>query len=169
MLASLSKLPSDLEEVKHILPLWFTYLYYFLWVVGAALVLCLIIYLISRLLLYLQTQQAGRFAQKTISERTFSKQELKLKLRHILDESMQSKMFRLGLHRMSGLLKTYFEILLRLEIEEMTALEIKQNVRDKKDMGQFFTELTVAQYQVKEPDELQFSVLYKKALELVGT
>lgn len=167
LFATLTKLPVDFDGVKHILPFWFTYLYWFLWLCGSALALCLIIFLISRLLLYLQSRPENNLNQQIASGRTFSQADLKRDLKAIFNETTKSGMYRMGLHRVSAVMKTYFEVLLKVEIEEMTAAEIKLNVKNREKLGHFFTGLTVFQYQAHEPGKTEFESEYEKALDLV--
>jgi len=168
ILAIISKLPIDLKDVMHILPFWFTYLYYFLWIAGIAVVVILIIFLSSKLIQYLQSLKVKEdFASETARERSYTKIELSRDLKLILDKSIKNSEYRFGLHRMSAILKTYFEILLKKDIEEMTAKEIRTHVKEKKRIGVFFTEITVTQFRNLEPDKEEFVGYYKKAVDLI--
>lgn len=167
MFLIVSKLPQDFYDVMRILPFWYTYLYYFLWVGGIALVLILLIYLGSKLVSFIQSRPPKKFESQYSQDRRFSKVELRRDLRIIMENTKKNEEFRGGLHRMSSVLKTYFEILLKIDIEEMTAKEIKTHVKEKKDLGVFFTELTVSQYALEEPDQEKFISHYNKALKLI--
>jgi len=169
MIAIISKLPKDLYDVQHILPFWFTYLYWFLWFAGITLVFILLIYLGAKFVHYLQglpTDEDAKF--KLEQDRRFSKIELRRDLKVIFDNSIKNQAYRSGLHRMSAIIKTYFEILLKKDIEEMTAREIRINVEENKELGEFFTSLTVAQYKISEPEKEEFIQYYESALELIN-
>lgn len=168
IIAIISKLPTDLEDVRHILPFWFNYLYWFIVIVGLAVVLSLIIYLGSKLIKYLQAQQLSeKFRAKEERERCYTKIELLRDLKIIMNNSLNNEDFRFGLHRMSAVLKMYYEIMLKKEIEEMTASEIKFHVHDRKELGNYFTELTVIQFRIHEPGREDFMGYYNRALKLV--
>lgn len=151
----------------HILPFWYAFIYWFLWIAGAALALIFMIYLLSRLVKHLNTRPAREFASDAAKHRQFTAIQLKRDLKIIHDDALTTKKFREGCHRMSAVLKTYFEILLKLDIEEMTADEIRVHVKEKEELGMFFTSLTVTQYQHAEPSEEQVTNHYSRALELV--
>lgn len=151
----------------HILPFWYTLLYYMAWVFGTALAIIFVIYLLAKLLRYFNSRPKPAFASETAKSRSFSSLELKRNLKIIYEESVSTSRFREGCHSMSAVLKTYFEILLSLDIEEMTAMEIKIHVKEKKELGDYFTELTVSQYQHVEPSKEDFDKHYNRALELI--
>jgi len=168
ILAIISKLPTDLKDVQHILPFWFTFLYYFAWVIGTALVLSLIIYLCAKLFRYLQSIPAkDSFKSETAKERRYSKVELYRDLKIIMNNTINNDAYRFGLHRMSAVMKMYFEIALDKQIEEMTAKEIRTHVTERKELGKYFTELTVVQFRSYDPDKEEFMGYYRKALTLV--
>lgn len=169
MPAIVSKLPNDLEDVRHILPFWFNYLYWFVVILGMAVVLSLGIYLTSRLIQYLQAQKAvENFASVTAGKRRYSKGELIRDLKIIMTSTLNNKAYRLGLHRMAAVLRKYFEILLGKDIEEMTAHEILTQVQEQKELGKFFTELSLIQFAATAPNRKLFMQYYKKGLELVN-
>jgi len=167
IIAIISKLPNDLKDVQHILPFWFTYLYYFAWTVGIALVAILLIYLFSKLYKYMQSLPAKKHVAAMVKERSYTRLQLNTDLKIIMDNAINNEEFRMGLHRMSGVMKSYFEIALKKEIEEMTAKEIRTHVKERKELGHFFTELTVVQYGISDPDKEEFLMYYKKAQKLV--
>lgn len=163
-----TKLPIDPFNVMHILPFWVKILYWAAWIVGAALVLSLLIYSITRLLLYLQSKSSMGYFAKQKKQKLMSREEVLRFLKQILDNSVNQSNYRLGLHRMSALLKSYFEILLKKEIEEMTAAEIRASVKERKDIGTYFTDLTVTQYRIDDPTKDDVVEFYNKALELIN-
>lgn len=168
LLALVSKLPRDLLDVMHILPVWFNLVYNLLWLTGLGLVFFLLGNLCLKFLRYLKNRP-GAYVPKIELPRQFSRSELHRQLEIILHRTAKSKNFRVGLHELSAVLKTYFEVLLNKEIEEMTAAEIKTHVREKKDLGDFFIELVVIQYGKTEPEQTDFMTCYKKSVELIRT
>jgi len=162
-----SKLPEDLLDVQHILPFWTQYAYWFLWIAGSTLVLILTVQLIAKLLKYLQSLNAGKGYETEKPERQFSKGELKRRLKTIHDGTVESKDYRIGLHNISGELKSYFEVLLKRDIEEMTATEIKNALDRRKEVGDFFISMSVLQFRSKKPRKKDFTNTYEKALEIV--
>jgi hypothetical protein len=161
-----SKLPQDLLDVMHILPFWFKYLYWFLWIAGIALIASLAIHLLMKLFRHLQEQKAVLEVKKS-RERNFSRTELQHELKNIHRDITKSKEYRLGLHRISRIVKTYFEILLKKNIEEMTAKEITNSLHDKKELGIFFTELTVTQFSEDNPEKDDFVKHYEDTFKIV--
>lgn len=168
ILALVSKLPFDLLDVMHILPVWFNLVYNLLWLMGLGLVFFLLGNLFLKFLRYLNNRP-GAYVPKTTLPRQFSRSELHRQLEIILNRTTKSKNFRGGLHELSAVLKTYFEVLLNQEIEEMTATEIKAHVREKKDLGDFFIELVVIQYGKVDPEQKDFMTYYNKSVELIRT
>lgn len=166
ILAALSKLPDDLLGVRHILPLWFNYVYLLLWTLGAFLVLSLIINLAVKLLGHMKEVAAARQAiQKKV--KSLTKEELKSALAELLKQADRDKNYRLGLHQMSSLLKTYFEIRLKKEIEEMTAFEIREQIREHGELGAYFTDLSLGQYRREKPGQSDFLEHYNRTVDLV--
>lgn len=166
LIATISKLPQDLIDVHHILPIWFKYLYMFMWGLGAFLVLSLLINFLVKLVRHLREIESARTnVQKKIQG--MSEAELKIELAKLLQDVDTTKNFRSGLHRVSSLLKTYFEIRLKKEIEEMTASEILTQVKERKDLGTFFIELQVAQFKSQDPDMREFLEQYNRTVEIV--
>lgn len=163
----LTKLPQNLLDPLRILPFWFAYLYWFLWIAGIALVSILFVHLTIKFIKYLQEQREEK-EFKLKEERRFSKVQLQHALANIKDETLKNKNFRQGLHRISSVLKTYYEILLKKEIEEMTASEIKANIKEKKDLGDFFTELVVIQFASELPKEQDFISYYNQSVKITS-
>lgn len=168
IIALVSKLPHDLLDVMHILPVWFNLVYNLLWLSGLGLVFFLLGILFLKLVRYLQNSP-NAYVPKITSPRQFSRAELHRQLEIILNNTTKSKNFRRGLHDLSAILKTYFEVLLNKEIEEMTAAEIKTHVREKKDLGDFFIELVVIQYGKMDPEQKNFMEYYNKSVNLIRT
>lgn len=168
LLALVSKLPLDLLDVMHILPIWFNLVYNLLWLMGLGLIFFLLGNLFLKFLRYLKNRP-GAYVPKTALPRQFSKSELHRQLEIILNRTTKNKNFRGGLHELSAVLKTYFEVLLNQEIEEMTAAEIKTHVREKKDLGDFFIELVVIQYGKMNPEQKDFMTCYNKSVDLIRT
>jgi hypothetical protein len=166
ILAALSKLPDDLLGIRHILPVWFSYVYLLLWALGGFLVLSLLINLAIKLLNHMKEVTAARQAIRK-KVRNLSKNELKTALTKLLKQTDQDKNYRLGLHNMSSLIKMYFEIRLKKEIEEMTALEIREQIREHNELGAYFTELSHSQYRRDNPGQSDFLGHYNKAVDLV--
>lgn len=166
ILAALSKLPDDLLGIRHILPVWFSYVYLFLWALGGFLVLSLLINLAIKLLTHMKEVTAARQAIRK-KVRNLTKKELKNALAELLKQTDRDKDYRLGLHQMSSLVKTYFEIRLKKEVEEMTALEIREQIREHDELGAYFTELSLSQYRRDKPRQSDFLGHYNKTVDLV--
>lgn len=166
MLAAISKLPLDLLDVRHIFPPWFRYAHWLVWLVGVFLILSLVVNLIVKFLRYLaETRETG--VGQVRRPRSMSLQQLKTALSIILTECDKTGDYRYGLHRISETLKAYFEIKLRKDIEEMTAEEIRVNITERNDLGNFFTELCLIQYREHTPSNAEFAALYNKTVDLV--
>jgi hypothetical protein len=168
LFALVSKLPRDLLDVMHILPIWFNLVYNLLWLMGLGLVFFLLGHLCLKFFRYLKNCP-GAYAPKITLPRQFSRAELQRQLEMILSKTNKDKNFRSGLHDLSAVLKMYFEVLLNKEIEEMTAVEIKTHVREKNNLGDFFIELVVIQYGKTDPEQKDFMTCYNKSIQLIRT
>ncbi len=167
MFLLVSKLPTDLQDVMHILPFWFNYLYRFFLVLSIALVAILLIFAISRLINYLNIINEGKRLANTKLPRQMSREEVAKKLLEITALAAKTGNFRTGLHDMAALIKTYFEIALKQDIEEMTALEIKQHIVQRRELGDYFTEITVVQFGFGEPTAEHLKLFMERAVKMI--
>lgn len=166
LIAALSKLPSDLLDVRHILPGWLAYLD----VIARGTIFLAAAILASHLVVkYLRHRRELEAARITLRRkiRSMSREQLKTALAVILKDADRDADFRTGLHRMSALIRAYFEISLKKEIEEMTAREILSEVSEREDLGVYFADLSVLQYKKESPDRREFVEIYNKAVDLV--
>lgn len=167
ILAAISKLPHDLFPVMPILPFWMTILYYSAWVIGSALVLSLILLALKKLFEFLRKTPEVKPVTHQPQKRRYSKEEVLNDIRLIFDNSLKKGEHREALHRMSACLKSYFEILIKKDIEEMTASEIRDQIKENQKLGRFFTELSVAQYSQTDPSAETLTQSYNQAITLV--
>lgn len=163
----ITKLPQDLLDVQHILPFWYTILYYFLWIAGFAAALCLAIYLLSKFAKYLRSRPPKPYESRLARERRYSRNQILKDIDEIYKNYLQTQNYRKGLHTLSSTLRTYFEVQTKKNIEEMTAAEIREHVVERKDLGVYFTGLSVAQFQEREPNENEFVQHYEEGKKLV--
>lgn len=167
ILSLITKLPKDLLDVQHILPFWYSILYHLLWILGGAAVLCLVIYLASKFFRYLRSRPPKPYESRLARERRYSRSQILKDIDEIYKSYLGSKNYRKGLHTLSATLKTYFEVQTKKNIEEMTSSEIREHVTDRKDLGVYFTNLTVVQFQEHDPNENEFIQKYEEGKKLV--
>lgn len=167
MFLLVSKLPTDLQDVMHILPFWFNYLYRFFLVLAIALVAILLIFAVSRLINYLNVINEGKRLAHTKTARQMTRDEVGRKLLEIVAQASQTGNFRTGLHNMAALIKTYFEIALKQDIEEMTALEIKQHIVQRRELGDYFTDITVVQFSFSDPTAADLKIFLERAVKMI--
>lgn len=164
--AAISKLPTDLLDVRHILPEWLAYLDVIAKGLAFLVVTSLSIHLLVKYFRHRRELDAAR-AQVRRKVRSMSPAELKAELTAVLKDAERDKDYRAGLHQMSALIRAYFEISLKKEIEEMTAQEILSEVRERQDLGAYFAELSMVQYKKETPNLGEFVEVYNKAIDLV--
>jgi hypothetical protein len=162
----ITRLPLDLLEVQHILPFWFTYLYWFLWTLGIAVVAFLVIFLFTKLIGYLNSLPAARAKQRLLA-REFPRERLKMAIAKIRDDTLHSGSFRQGCHQLSALLRTYYDIHLKKDVEEMTATEIQREIKERTDLGDYFVAMRGLQFQSLSPTEEEFRQQFDLTLKVV--
>lgn len=166
MIAIISKLPKDMLDVEHILPFWFSYLYWFLWALGIILVLALLIYLFVRFVNYFNSLPAGQ-VRRAMKAREFTREMLRRELNAILDRTLTAGSFRQGCHDLSAVLRMFFEIQLKKEIEEMTADEIRLEIQERTEIGEYFIALRGLQYRLSDPSKDDFVLQYERTATVV--
>lgn len=166
LIAALSKLPADLLDVRHILPEWLVYLDVITKGIAYVVVGSLAAHLLVKYVRHRRELAAARIQLKR-RIRSMSRDQLKAALTAVLKDTERDSDFRMGLHKMSALIRTYFEISLKKEIEEMTAQEILIEVREREDLGMYFKELSMVQYKKQTPNRGEFVEIYNKAVDLV--
>jgi hypothetical protein len=166
LIATISKLPSDLMDVRHILPGWLVYLDVIARGLALLAAAALASHLVIKFLRHRRELDAAR-QKLRLKIRSMSREELRTALAAILKDAERDKDFRAGLHRMSALIRAYFEISLKKEIEEMTAREILAEVSERQDLGTYFAELSMIQYKEESPDRSEFVEIYNKAVDLM--
>lgn len=164
LIAAISKLPRDLIDVRHILPEWMSYLALIFKWLALFLILSLAADLVVNYLRHRRELAAARVAVKK-RVRAMSAAQLRAALADILKNAEESRDFRQGLNKMSVVMRTYFEIKLRKDIEEMTAAEIKAAVSDRADLGAYFAELAAVQYRREAPARGELAALHNKAVD----
>ncbi len=70
--------------------------------------------------------------------------------------------YRDGLHELSALMRNHFESKTGIEIEEMTAEEIKSRIKDKK-VSSFFSNLSELQFGKQNPMKSEFDEVFTEA------
>jgi hypothetical protein len=87
---------------------------------------------------------------------------LKEKIEIIQRNYSSNFQYRDGLHELSALMRFHFESKTGIEIEEMTAEEIKYRIKDKK-VSNFFLNLSFLQFGKEEPMKSEFDELFTEA------
>lgn len=154
-MSAITRLPKDMLDVEHILPFWFTYLYWFLWVLGIALIAGLLIYLFVKTIGWLNSLNVDNKKKRELA-REFSRERLKTIITKIKESTLKDAHYREGCHQLAATLRKFYDIHLKKDIEEMTATEIQREIRERTDLGEYFMAMRALQFETGEPSKEDF-------------
>lgn len=165
-MAPISKLPQDLLTMQRILPLWASVLYEIFFFLGLVLVIFTVGFVLFRSIFYLWSLPAElHFKKKHFP--FFDIQTLEKDISIVLKWAQKNKNYRKSLFYLSGFLKTFFEVLLKKNISNMTAKEIQPYLQGYPEMADFFLQIEKIQYQKSPPTEEDFVFYYNQARDFL--
>lgn len=160
-----TKLPQDFFPVQHIFPFWFKYLYFILWSFGIFSVLSLLLVILIKVRTHRKSLLETEFSPS--KEKALNKGDVLKELKRILKETNKTQNYRLALHQVSSLIRTFFELRFKVELEEMTSREIRENLKERMDIGNYFIKLTWTQYRKEAPTQKDFLEIYNLTVDLL--
>jgi hypothetical protein len=152
-------LPYTLAEPLHILPWWFTLVFW-------ALLIVLLALLLKKYLARLK-----EFIRKLIEKGPLPGGEGKKGHRiipvieEIEDENLAGKTYRKGLFELSKVMKSHIERVSGLQVEEMTSGEISRYLRIR-EPGKFFKQMDLLVFREKNPGRKEFVRMFGRAKKL---
>jgi hypothetical protein len=152
-------LPYTLAEPLHILPWWFTLVFWALLIILLALLLKKYLGRIKEILQRLLHREPlpGRGRKKG--------HRIIPVIEEIEGENLKRKTYRKGLFELSEVMKSHMERASGLQVEEMTSGEISRFLRIR-EPGKFFRQMDLLVFREKNPGRKEFVTMFGRAKKL---